>query len=176
MTKKQNTLETNPTELEKIYYLQKDFNQITKFKLFNKIVKKFNANPNENYFNNIQSLLAEFIDFDVLNSTNAVTFYLIDSNGKMIISNINNVFSTYSDYTNNTTYFYNLSEEQGFLNYQFELETDKKIGVNLLETPILNTIVNGIDNPLGFLYYLIGQKNTCPEYNLVSFIYTLGNN
>lgn len=174
MTKIQNNLEPNPTELEKIYYLQNQFDKFNEFDQFNKLVKKFNTTSNELYFNGIKSLLSEFINFSVLNDNNKITFYLIDSHGKMILSNINNNFSTYSDYTTNTTYFYNLSEEQGFLNEQFELETNGKIGTNLLETPILNLVINYIDQPLGVLYFLIGQKNICPGYKLIAFVYTNG--
>ena len=166
---------TNLTELQKIYYLQNQFDKFNNFSTFNKLIKKFNSNPNEIYFNEIQNLLNEFINFGSLNNNNNITFYLIDSNGKMIISNINNTFSTYSNYTENTTYFYSLAEEQGFLNDQFELETNGKIGTNLLETPILNVVVNLIVNPLGVLYFLVGQKNFCPGYKLVSFVYTNGN-
>ena len=168
------TLEDEPTELEKIYYLQNKFDKIVKFDTFNKLIKKFNNTPSENYFNQIQEFLEKILNFQTLNNNNKITFYLIDNNGKMIISNINNVFSTYSDYISNKTYFYNLGEEQGFLNDQYELETNGKIGTNLLETPILNVVVNLLDNPLGVLYFIIGQKNICPGYKLISFVYTIG--
>lgn len=172
MTK--NKLEKNPTEIQKVYYLQNEFDQLNKSTIFNKLIHAFNHNPTEKNFNNIITMLNKFIDFEILNNNNKITFYLIDENGKMIISNIDNVYSTFVNYIDNTTYFYNLSEEQGFLNEQFELENDGKIGTNLLETPILNVVINIIDNPLGVLYFLIGQKNKCQKYKLISFIYTNG--
>lgn len=173
---KTSTLSENPTVTEKVYYLENEFEQISKFSVFNKIVKNFLKNPSEFTFEGIQVFLNEIINFDSLNNNGIVTFYLMDDDGKIIISNVGNIFSTYDGYVNNTTYFYNLSEEQGFLNYQFELENDGKIGTNLLETPIANLLVNGLDNPLGFLYFLIGQKNICPGYKLLAFVYTLSLN
>lgn len=116
----------------------------------------------------IQSLLLEFIDFNTLNSTNGVNFYLINKNEKMIISNVFSIFSTYENYKNNETYFNGPSEKQRFLNYQFELETDEKIGINLLEKPILNVFLGGLT---ANIYYLVGQKNNCPGYKLIALTY-----
>jgi hypothetical protein len=178
MTKQIYVLEQNPTQVEKVYYLEKIFELYANFSTFNKLIKKFYNNVNEQYFNDIKYLLSQYIDFEKLNSNNKVNIYLINNQtGKIILSNIDNVFSTYSNYINNQTYFYNLAEEQQFLNEQYELETNGKVGVNLLETPILNVAVNIIQNiqqyPLGLLYFIVGQKNVCPGYDLVAFVYTL---
>ena len=169
-------LVNNFTEVEKIYYIQKEFNLLDNNKCFTKLINKYDKNPKEKYFNNIKFMLEESLDFTKLNNNSSVTFYLMDKNGKIIISNINNTYSTYVNSINNNTYFYNLSEEQGFLNQLYELETDLRVGVNLLETPIANIVVNLIDDPLGILYYLIGKRNKCSNYNLIAFVYTNGTN
>lgn len=167
-------LSDNPTDTEKIYYLEKNFELLNKSKFFTNSVKKLDCKKTPNSFENIKYILTNTIDFEKLNESTKITFYLLDSNGKVVLSNIDNTFSTYQDYIDNNAYFYNLSEEQGFLNELYELEVDGRIGTNLLETPILNVVVNVLDQPLGILYYLIGTRHKCNTFTLVSFIYTNG--
>ncbi len=154
MVKKQITLETNPTQPEKISYLQKDFNLIAKFGLFNKIVKLFNSNPNQTYFNYIQGLLTQFINFENLNYLNPTTFALVDGNGKIIIYFNGTSFSTFTDYTNNIIGFIG-NEQQEYLILLYQLQKEEKyityFGQNMF----------------------VGQTNTCIGYNLVAFSYLL---
>jgi len=166
-------LTSNPTEVEKICYIQTEFALLNDCEYFNKLMDKFSNTKKEKYFDKIMCILTESINFEKLNYTNNTTFYLMDKKGKIIISYTNGVFSTFQNYINNNAYFYNLSEEQSFLNNLTDLNDIGEIGINLLNTPIANLVVNYLDNPLGILYYLVVKKNKKLNYNFISFIYTL---
>jgi hypothetical protein len=161
MTLKEITLESIPTQLEKVKYLQKIINQIINFNLFSKIVKNFNSNPNQTYFDYIQNFLETFIDLTGLNVGARTTLCLVDSNGKIIIYFNGTTFSTYANYISNLR---NLTrdEQQEYLFFQPTLEKDEK---------------DEKDGKVSQLYgsnVFVGQTNVCYGYNLVAFSYING--
>lgn len=158
------------TQTEEIYLTQKEFNKIIKSNEFTKIFNKFEKHPNSHNYDLITTYLSQKISFTAL-SNPAFSFYLSNNKGKIIVSNINNIFSTYVDYTNNID-FLNLSEKSQFLNNLGTVQKINEINVNLLQEPVLNVILaGGINNNL--LYYTVQRRQSCEKYILTGFLYDI---
>jgi len=111
--------------------------------------------------------LSKKISFGILNNP-TFSFYLSNKNGKIIVSNINNIFSNYIDYTNNIN-FKNISEKSEFLNNLNNVQKTNETNVNLLQEPALNIILAGqVQN---FLYYTVQRRQPKKEYILTGFLY-----
>jgi hypothetical protein len=162
------------TQTEEIYLAQKEFNKIIKSNDFTKILKKFEKHPNSYNYNLITTYLSQKISFTALTNP-YFSFYLSNKKGKIIVSNIDNNFSSFTDYTANID-FYNLSEKSEFLNNLGTIQKTNETNVNLLQEPALNVILNaGINNNnldiSKLLYYTIQRRQPCEKYILTGFLY-----
>ena len=101
------------------------------------------------------------------------SFYLSNNKGKIIVSNINNYFSTFNDYIANIN-FLNISEKSEFLNNLGTIQKTNETNVNLLQEPALNVILNAginINNINKLLYYTVQRRQSCEKYILTGFLY-----
>ena len=152
--------EPDLTEIERIFLIQKQFNEIIYSSDLSKILCYFNKNPSEGRYNKIITYLECNINFNIHCECN-FTFYFLDEFGKVIVSYSNNGLSTYDEYI--AGLYPTLSEEQTYLNNLQKIMTTNEINENLLDEPIANVIINGTENFLdpsgnGLLYYLVGRK------------------
>ena len=97
------------TQTQEIYLAQKEFNKIIKSNDFTKIFNKFEKHPNSYNYDLLTTYLGEKISFSSLTNP-YFSFYLSNKKGKIIVSNIDNIFSTFTNYTANID-FYNISEK-----------------------------------------------------------------
>jgi hypothetical protein len=160
------------TQTEEVYLTQKEFNIIIKSNDFTKIFKKFEKHPNSNNYDLITTYLSKKISFTALTNP-AFSFYLSNNKGKIIVSNINNKFSTFTDYTNNID-FLNISEKSEFLNNLGTVQKTNETNVNLLQEPALNALLDAeINNIFGnlLIYYTVQRRHLCEKYILTGFLY-----
>ena len=160
------------TQTQEVYLTQKEFNKIIKSKDFTKIFKIFEKHPNVKNYNLITTYLSKKISFTALTNP-AFSFYLSNNKGKIIVSNINNYFSTFNDYTANIN-FLNISEKSEFLNNLGTIQKTNETNVNLLQEPALNVILNAginINNINKLLYYTVKIRQSCEKYILTGFLY-----
>jgi hypothetical protein len=157
------------TQTEEIYLLQKEFNKIINCKKFTKIFNKFENKKNHYNYDMIINYLSKKISFETLTNP-AFSFYLSNKNGKIIISNINNNFSSYIDYTNNIN-FINISEKSEFLNNLNNVQKTNETNVNLLQEPALNILISGVANNKNILYYTVQRREPHKGYILTGFLY-----
>ena len=151
------------TQTQEVYLTQKDFTKI--FKIFEK-------HPNVKNYNLITKYLSKKISFTALTNP-TFSFYLSNNKGKIIVSNINNNFSTFTDYTANIN-FLNISEKSEFLNNLGTVQKTNETNVNLLQEPALNVILNAginINNINKLLYYTVQRRQPCEKYILTGFLY-----
>jgi hypothetical protein len=160
------------TQVQEVYLTQKEFNKIIKSKDFTKIFNKFEKHPNVKNYNLITTYLSQKISFTALTNP-TFSFYLSNNKGKIIVSNINNNFSTFNDYTANIN-FLNVSEKSEFLNNLGTVQKTNETNVNLLQEPALNVLVNaGSFNTNNFLYYTVQRRHPCKKYILTGFLYDI---
>lgn len=162
------------TQTQEIYLAQKEFNKIIKSNDFTKIFNKFEKHPNSYNYDLLTTYLGEKISFSSLTNP-YFSFYLSNKKGKIIVSNIDNIFSTFTNYTANID-FYNISEKSEFLNNLGTVQKTNETNVNLLQEPALNVILNaGINNNnidiSKLLYYTVQRRQPCEKYILTGFLY-----
>ena len=163
------------TQTEEVYLTQKEFNKIIKSNDFTKLFNKFEKHPTSNNYNLLTTYLSQKISFTALTNP-SFSFYLSNDKGKIIVSNIDNNFSTFSDYTANID-FKNISEKSEFLNNLSTVQKKNEANVNLLQEPVLNVILNaGIininnNNVSDLLYYTVQRRQSCEGYILTGFLY-----
>jgi hypothetical protein len=160
------------TQTEEIYLTQKEFNKIIKSNEFTKLFNKFEKHQNAYNYDLLTTYLSQKISFTALTNP-AFSFYLSNKKGKIIVSNIDDNFSTFSDYTAGID-FNNISEKSEFLNNLGNVQKTNETNVNLLQEPALNVILNAginINNINNLLYYTVQRRQSCEKYILTGFLY-----
>jgi hypothetical protein len=159
------------TQTEEVYLTQKEFNKIIKSKDFTKLFNKFEKHPNVNNYDLLTTYLSKKISFTALTNP-SFSFYLSNDKGKIIVSNINNNFSTFVDYTANID-FKNISEKSEFLNNLNTVQKKNEANVNLLQEPQFNIeVAQYVNNFNDFaLYYTVQRRQSCEGYILTGFLY-----
>jgi hypothetical protein len=162
------------TQTEEVYLTQKEFNKIIKSKDFRKIFNKFEKHPTSYNYNLLTTYLGKKISFTALTNP-AFSFYLSNNRGKIIVSNIDNNFSTFTNYTDNID-FKNISEKSEFLNNLNTVQKKNETNINLLREPDLNILLSSQATSNNYdyfnsLYYTV-QRRQCHEgYILTGFLY-----
>ncbi len=159
------------TQTEEIYLTQKEFNKIIKSNEFTKIFNKFEKHPNPYNYDLLTTYLSQKISFTALTNP-SFSFYLSNDKGKIIVSNIDNNFSTFSDYTANID-FKNISEKSEFLNNLGTVQKKNETNVNLLRETDLNVEISAQvnNNNENAIYYTVQRRQSCEGYILTGFLY-----
>ncbi len=157
------------TQTEEVYLTQKEFNKIIKSNDFTKLFNKFEKHPTSNNYNLLTTYLSQKISFTALTNP-SFSFYLSNDKGKIIVSNIDNNFSTFTDYTANID-FKDISEKSEFLNNLSTVQKKNQTNINLLEEQVANVEIAQIDKEFTTLYYTVQRRQSCEGYILTGFLY-----